>query len=102
MEFTNTLYKQGKTAFAVDSLLVLMAPMTPHVTAELWARRHDGAHVHEHGWPEADPAMVVRDTVTMVVQVNGKLRDRLDVPATIDAAAMERLALESPRVREHR
>ena len=101
MEFTNFLYKAGKTPFAVDTLLLLLAPMTPHVTAELWARRHDGAHVHEQAWPEADPAMLVRETVTMVVQVNGKVRDRLDVPPDIDPAEMERLALASSRVREH-
>src|SRR5207237_10106733 len=54
MEFTNLLHKQGKTEFAIDSLLLLMAPMAPHITAELWDRRHPGEHVHEQPWPEAD------------------------------------------------
>ena len=44
MEFTNVLYKDGATDFAVDTLLLLMAPMTPHIAAELWERRHPGAH----------------------------------------------------------
>jgi leucyl-tRNA synthetase len=95
MEFTNLLYKKGSTAFAVDTLLQLLAPMAPHLTAELWARRHDGAHVHERSWPVADPAMAAVDSVTMIVQVNGKVRAKLDVAPDIDAADAERLALDA-------
>ncbi|MGH9117399.1 MAG: leucine--tRNA ligase [Acidimicrobiales bacterium] len=99
MEFTNLLYKQGRTAFAVDTLLLLMAPMVPHITAELWARRHAGPeHIHERSWPVADEEMARVETVTMVVQVNGKLRDRIEVAADIDDADAERLALASARV----
>jgi leucyl-tRNA synthetase len=97
MEFTNLLYKEGTTPFAVDALLLLMAPMAPHITAELWERRH-GTHVHTQPWPVADPAMLIVDTVTMVVQVNGKLRDRLEVPPDVDEDEAGRLALASPRV----
>jgi leucyl-tRNA synthetase len=106
MEFVNLLYKYvldddgARTetlAFAVDRLLLLMAPMAPHITAELWERRN-GDHVHEQAWPQADPAMLEVDTATMVVQVNGKVRDRLEVPADIEAADAERLALASPKV----
>jgi leucyl-tRNA synthetase len=99
MEFTNLLYKEGATDFAVDTMLLLMAPMTPHVTAELWERRH-GGHIHAESWPQPDPAMLTVDTVTMVVQVNGKVRDRIDVPPTVSAEDAERLALASPRVVE--
>ncbi|MGQ0616878.1 MAG: leucine--tRNA ligase [Acidimicrobiia bacterium] len=100
MEFTNLLYKQGQTPFAVDTLLKLLAPAAPHVAAELWWRRHPGAHVHELAWPEADPAMAALDTVTMVVQVNGKVRDRLEVEPDVGSDEAERLALASPRVLE--
>ena len=79
MEFSNLLLKQGKTDFAIDSLLLLMAPMAPHITAELWERRHPGEHVHEQSWPEADPVMAAEETVEMVVQVNGKKRDVINV-----------------------
>jgi leucyl-tRNA synthetase len=99
MEFTNLLYKQGVTDEAVDALLLLMAPMAPHVTAELWERRH-GTHIHAQAWPEADPDLVRHDTVTMIVQVNGKVRDRLDVSPDIDEAEAERLALASDKVQE--
>jgi leucyl-tRNA synthetase len=100
MEFTNLLYKRGSTPFAVDTLLLLMAPMVPHITAELWERRHPGEYVHDQRWPVADPDLARVDTVTMIVQVNGKLRDRLEVAADIDAAEAERLALASARVSE--
>jgi leucyl-tRNA synthetase len=97
MEFTNLLYKQGATDEAIDALLLLMAPMAPHVTAELWDRRH-GTHIHAEAWPQADPDLVKLETVTMVVQVNGKLRDRLEVAPDIDEAEAERLALASEKV----
>jgi leucyl-tRNA synthetase len=99
MEFTNLLTKRGGgDGFAVDTLLKVMAPMVPHVTAELWERRHPGEHVHEQRWPVADPALVAQETVTMVVQVNGKVRDRIEVDAGIDAAEMERRAVASAKV----
>jgi leucyl-tRNA synthetase len=101
MEFTNLLYKEGSTPFAVDSLLLLLAPMAPHVSAELWERRHDGAHVHTQRWPVADPAMLVVESTTMVVQVNGKVRDRIEVAPTITAEDAESMALASPKVQEH-
>jgi leucyl-tRNA synthetase len=100
MEFVNLLHKQGSTPFAVDTLLQLFAPMAPHITAELWALRHDGEHIHERQWPVADPALATVDTATLVVQVNGKLRDKIEVPTGIDEAEAERLALASPKVVE--
>jgi len=84
---------------AVDTLLLLLAPMAPHVAAEAWEQRH-GDHIHLRSWPVADPAMLVEDTVTMVVQVNGKVRDRLEVALDVSEAEAEALALASPAVVE--
>ena len=109
MEATNELYRycqsdagpqQAALDEAIDTLLLLLAPMAPHVTAELWERRR-GGHVHAEGWPTPDPAKLVVERVTMVVQVNGKVRDRLEVDAGIDADEAQRLALASPKVAEH-
>jgi leucyl-tRNA synthetase len=86
---------------AADALLSLLAPLTPHVTAEIWQRRHpDLPSVHLQPWPTFDPALVRAETVTMVVQVNGKLRDRIEVSPDIAAAAAEEVALASPKVAE--
>ena len=72
---------------ALDALLSLLAPLTPHVTAELWELRHPGEpSVHLQPWPVPDPALVRQETVTMVVQVNGKVRDRIEVDAGISEA----------------
>jgi len=109
MEFTNELYRYVKIDggprkatldLAIDTLLMLMAPMAPHVTAELRERRH-GDDVHRLPWPVADEAMLAVDTVTMVVQVDGKVRDRIDVPSGIDAATAESIALSSEKVQAH-
>jgi leucyl-tRNA synthetase len=98
MEFTNLVYKRGRTDFAVDTLLLLLAPAAPHITAELWERRHPGQHIHELTWPVADPELAAVERVTMVVQVNGKVRDRFEVTPDIGDDAAEQLALSSHRV----
>jgi leucyl-tRNA synthetase len=99
MEFSNLLSKRGGgDGFAVDSLLLLLAPMVPHVTAELWDRRHPGEMIHHQPWPKADETLAAAETVTMVVQVNGKVRDRIDVPVAVAEDEMRELALTSPKV----
>ena len=82
---------------AVDTLLLLLAPLAPHLPAELYERRH-GLHVHEQAWPTFDPALVTSDTVTMIVQVKGKVRDRIEVEATIAEDEAIALALASEKV----
>nr|MBA3268740.1 class I tRNA ligase family protein [Acidimicrobiia bacterium] len=106
MEFTNLVYRHvqaGATGtdvdFAVDTLLLLMAPMTPHITAELWERRRgEGARIHAEAWPVADTSLSTVERATMVVQVNGKVRDRIEVDIDVEEAEMERLSLASPKV----
>jgi len=111
MQFVNELYRYVQNEdgacrqtldFAIDTLVKLLAPMAPHITAELWEVRHgQGATVHDQSWPRADPALVKVDEVTMVIQVNGKLRDRFQVSADIGEDEATRVALGSARVREH-
>jgi leucyl-tRNA synthetase len=84
---------------ASDALLLLLAPLVPHVAAEAWERRHgDGAMVHAEPWPTFDPALARSERVTMVVQVNGKVRDRIDVSPDITEEEAVRLARASERV----
>jgi leucyl-tRNA synthetase len=71
--------------------------MTPHLTAEAWERRH-GDHIHLHPWPEADPELAAEETVTMIVQVNGKVRDRIEVSPTISGEQAEAEAIASAAV----
>jgi leucyl-tRNA synthetase len=109
MAFANDLrdYRHAESAgahratfdAAADTLLLLLAPMTPHVTAEAWERRHGpGARIHAQSWPTYDPDLARAERVTLVVQVNGKLRDRIDVAPDISELDAVALALASPRV----
>jgi len=84
---------------AVDTLLLLMAPMVPHITAEAWERRH-GDTIHTRPWPVADPALTAEEAVTMVVQVNGKVRHRIDVAPDIGEEEAAAKALAAPPVLE--
>jgi leucyl-tRNA synthetase len=84
---------------AIDVLVMLLAPMAPHVTAEIWEERHPGEKsVHQQSWPVADPDLVKRAKVTMVVQVNGKVRARLQVPPDISMADAATEALEDAAI----
>ena len=84
---------------AVDALLLVLAPMVPHVTAEAWECRHgDGARIHAERWPTYDPELARAERVTMVVQVDGKVRERIEVDAEIGEEQARSLALASPKV----
>ncbi len=86
---------------AADVLLLLLAPMTPHIAAEVWERRHPGEPgVHAQSWPLFDLSLVKQESVTMVVQVNGKVRDRIEVDPEISSEEAEAMALRSDRVIE--
>jgi leucyl-tRNA synthetase len=96
IELTNAVTKAGRTPREVAEPLVLMlAPLAPHVAEELWARLGHEQSLAFEPFPQADPALVVEPTVTCVVQVAGKVRDRLEVPADIADDALRELALAS-------
>jgi len=106
-EFTNDCYgylqrgaRSATLAAAIDTLLLLLAPMVPHVTAELWERRH-GTHVHTQSWPVADPELARPEQATLVVQVNGKVRDTLSVDPEVSEEDAVALALASEKVQSH-
>jgi len=73
---------------AVDTYLLLLAPITPHIAEELWERSGHTGSVHLQSWPEHDPAALVQDTVQLAVQVNGKVRGQVQVPADADQDAI--------------
>ncbi|HEY5890953.1 MAG TPA: leucine--tRNA ligase [Acidimicrobiia bacterium] len=85
-----------KAAYA--AMVFMLSPMAPHIAHELWERTGHDTMLATEPWPVADARLLERSTVTMVIQVNGKLRDRVDVDADIDAGDAERLALESDKI----
>jgi leucyl-tRNA synthetase len=85
---------------AVEALLLMLAPVMPFLSEELWQQRHPGKSVHVQPWPKSDPALAASETVTLIVQLNGKVRDRLDIPADTPPGKLEELALAQPKVTE--
>ncbi len=85
---------------AIQSLLLMLAPLAPHISEELWARTGRPYSVHTQPWPAWDPELAREEEITLVVQVNGKLRDRIQAPADIDEGRAKELALASPRVQK--
>ncbi len=83
---------------AVEAMLKLVSPMAPHVAEEAWAARGGSGFIANAAWPEADPALLVDDHVTIAIQVNGKLRDTLTAPKGASRAALEEMALASDKV----
>lgn len=79
-------------------ILLMLSPMAPHVAHELWEMRGYGGLLATSSWPQWDETLVVQSTVTMVVQVNGKVRDRIVVSADISAQEAERVAMESQKI----
>ncbi len=108
MELVNGLYQYREVADynkvvmaeAVDTLVLLLAPFIPHVTEELWQDLGHGESVHKQKWPVVDEAALVADEVTVIVQVNGKVRDKILMPVNLDKAETEKMVLAQPKIAE--
>jgi len=107
MSLTNDLQKlqsevsDDDVAEAIESLLKMLAPTAPFITEELWHRLGREGSIHKSAWPVADTALTAVGTVSMAVQVNGKTRDVLDVPAEVEGPRMEEIARASDKVAKH-
>jgi leucyl-tRNA synthetase len=105
MEYVNDLYKLKLDGFsdetwreALGTLVRLLAPLAPHMCAELWQQLGNDTMIEQAGWPVWDPALITSDTMTIIVQVNGKLRTKLAISSTMDEEAIKAQALASPNV----
>jgi leucyl-tRNA synthetase len=109
MELLNELYKareQGAAgtpvwAEAQDIYLRMMAPVTPHVAEELWTRLGKPYSIHQQPWPLVDQEAAAEEQITLVLQINGKVRDRIQVPVNITAEEAQAFALSSATVQKH-
>ncbi|MDB5176991.1 MAG: LeucinetRNA ligase [Candidatus Saccharibacteria bacterium] len=107
MKATNELYElkakdafggQTNWRFALESLVALVAPFAPHISEELWHQLGHDTSVHRDSWPQWDDTYLVSDTMTIIVQVNGKLRAKLEVAADASKEDIESLALAHDNV----
>ena len=109
MELTNTVYgilPPDPTTFgafqeAVRTILILLSPFVPHVTEELWHRMGETTYLLNETWPGYDPDAAREEEITIVIQINGKLRDRLSVSAETGEEEIRKIALEREKVRKY-
>lgn len=108
MELTNLLQRRreelkGSAAWewAVERLILMLAPIAPYMSEELWHRHGRHESVHLQPWPDFDEAWTIDEVATVVIQVNGKLRDRLEVPRGENMESVQEQALASPRVQPY-
>ena len=100
-EYNNVLTKLPDVPrAAIEPLLLMVAPLTPHIAEELWSRLGHAESLAFEPFPAADPLLIVDELVTCVVQVKGKVRARLDVPADVSETDLREQALALPRVVE--
>ena len=108
MELVNALYNyreqekinNGLLKEILVNLVKLLAPFAPHITEELWLELGGGQSIHKEKWPVWDAAALSKDEVEIVLQINGKVRDKIVIDAGLDREAMQKAALEQPRVKE--
>jgi len=109
MEFTNTLRREkdilknsedGRVLLrqALENLALLLAPFTPHLGEELWRRMGHGSLIYQAAWPVFDPALAQEERVTIVVEINGKIRDKFEADLGVAEDEMKAIALSLPRI----
>ena len=108
MAFRNVLKAEAGAAGSdvwkecLEGMLLMLAPIAPHITEELWEKIKPGCgSIHQQAWPEYDESLIVEDMVTLVVQVNGKVRDRLEMLAGTSKEEAEQSALAAPKVQSY-
>ena len=109
MEYTNYLTRLKESGpvdadgwqEAMSSLMLLLAPSAPHVAEELWERTGNAYSIHDQRWPEWDAELAAEEQITLVVQVNGKVRDRILVPVDVSEERAKEIALSSEKVRPY-
>ncbi len=97
----SALYKSEAWDEAIETLLLLLCPIAPHITEELWSRLGKPYSIHLQSWPAWDEEVAAEEMLTLVVQVNGKLRDRIQVPVGIAEEEARARALASAKVQRH-
>jgi leucyl-tRNA synthetase len=106
MELVNKIYAypqdadKGMLAHAIESVIILLAPFAPHITEEMWRMIGREDSVHHQSWPAFDETALVLDEIEIVVQVNGKVREKLIIPADATKQDMEAMVTENSRIKE--
>ena len=101
MALVNEFYKKGSiTRGEFRTFLLLLNPTAPHMTEEMWSLAGFPGYLHDAKWPEYDEAKTVEDTIEIVAQINGKVRDKLVIPTNLSKEETEKAALENEKIKE--
>ena len=107
MEMVNEMYRykegdvnEGLYGAAIKNLVIMMAPFTPHVAEEMWEHLGFEGSVHDQKWPEYDEEALVKDTIEIVVQMNGRIKEKLNIAGGLSREEMEKTAMEDEKVKE--
>ena len=106
MELVNEMYKYkegteiniGLYAKAVRELILILSPFTPHICEEMWQEIGEQESVVMMSWPEFDEAALVKDEVEIVVQINGKVKEKISAANNLDKESLEKVAMESEKI----
>ncbi|MFA5117783.1 MAG: leucine--tRNA ligase [Candidatus Omnitrophota bacterium] len=99
MEFVNTIYQSGADKEIFSKLIILAAPFIPHFAEELWQSMGNTQSIFKAPWPAYDPRMLIEENATIVVQVNGKVRSKVEVPVDIGDDALKELVLADEKLK---
>jgi leucyl-tRNA synthetase len=99
MELTNAIYQLGADKEAFEALVILLSPIAPHFCEELWQMLGNKESIFKVSWPKYDPALLVEESITIIVQVNGKLRAKVEVAADIPEDKLKEIVLADERLK---
>lgn len=99
MELVNAIYQLGADREVFSKLIILLSPIVPHFAEELWQTLGNKDSIIKTPWPKYDPNLLVEENVTIVIQVNGKVRSKIDVPSGISEDKLKELVLADPKLR---
>lgn len=107
MELVNEMYKykegtinQGLFQAAIENLVLVLSPFTPHICEEMWEYLGHSTFIYKESWPVCDESALVKDTIEVVVQINGKVKEKMDVPTGLSKEEFERLAMENEKIQQ--
>ncbi|MDD5546582.1 MAG: leucine--tRNA ligase [Candidatus Omnitrophica bacterium] len=99
MELVNAIYQSGADKEVFSALVLMLSPIAPHFCEELWQVLGNKGSILKAGWPKFDPKMLVEENITIVIQVNGKVRSKIEVPADIADEKLKELVLADEKVK---
>ncbi len=98
MELTNAVYQMGADREVFSRLVIMLSPITPHFSEEIWQELGNTESIFKSYWPQYDPELLVEENVELVIQVNGKIRSKIQVPRSIPEDKLKELVLEDEKL----